>query len=76
MADPDPVVRLEVAQRLPDALLFMLRDDADWRVRYEVASRIAVEQVGAFANDPDPLVREAALQRAGWPREAAREMAR
>jgi len=59
-ADPDELVRREVAQRLPADLLNRLRGDESWRVRLEVAQRgIAA----GLANDPDPLVAEAARQR-------------
>ena len=57
-------MRLEVAQRLPPDLLSRLRDDPDWRVRYEVASRIAASpSVGDLDDDSDSFVRDMARSR-------------
>jgi hypothetical protein len=56
-------VRLEAAQRLTPEQLSDLRDDADWRVRHYVATRLNVEEIGHLINDSDPLVAEAARER-------------
>ena len=43
-----------------------LANDADWRVRYEVARRAAPAYLAPLANDEDPMVREIARERL-WP---------
>ena len=49
----------------PGRLLAML-GDADWRVRYEVASRVDAYELAPLLDDPDPLVRELARSRSGF----------
>lgn len=61
--DADELVRREVAQRLPAGLLAQMRHDASWRVRLEVAQRGPAGLAATLADDPDPLVAEAARQR-------------
>jgi hypothetical protein len=51
-----------------------LRRDADWRVRYEVASRIPLAQIGDLADDSDGLVREMAISRLAGTQELKKEM--
>jgi len=63
MSDPDASVRVEIAQRLSPGLLLSLRDDEDWRVRYEVVSRIAAEDIGTLVSDSDGFVSEMARSR-------------
>jgi hypothetical protein len=41
----------------------LLRKDADWRVRYEVASRISHDYLKQMAQDEDAMVQEMALMR-------------
>jgi hypothetical protein len=41
----------------------MLRRDPDWRIRYEVASRVAVSELSGLVEDQDSLVREIARAR-------------
>jgi hypothetical protein len=40
-----------------------MRGDSDWRVRYEAASRIEPELLGALVEDDDEIVREMAFAR-------------
>jgi hypothetical protein len=56
-------VRLEIVQRLAPELLSRLRYDPDWRVRYEVASRIAVGEIAELIEDGDGFVQEMARSR-------------
>ncbi len=51
-----------------------LKDDADWRVRYEVASRAAVAEIGALSEDADDLVREVACSRLSGKRQLLEEL--
>ncbi len=62
-SDEDAAVRLEVAQRLPPDLVSRLRYDPDWRVRYAVASRIAVGEIGELTEDSDGFVQDMARSR-------------
>jgi hypothetical protein len=65
-------------QKMPTAaLLVKPRNDPDWRVRYEIVNRIDLAQFAPFAEDPDPIVREAADRRRGGNRadKAAKEIA-
>jgi hypothetical protein len=50
---------------LPPDLLPRLKWDPDWRVRFEVASRIALLELTTLAEDEDVLVREMAQSRLG-----------
>jgi HEAT repeat protein len=52
-----------VARRLKDGQLHLLAGDPDWRVRYEVAGRIALKQLARMLADEDPMVRELASAR-------------
>jgi hypothetical protein len=65
---------LEVAQRLSPDLLPRLSHDPDWRVRYEVASRIPLSKVAELADDDDLLVREMVLARLVCEQEPQRGM--
>jgi hypothetical protein len=65
-----------VAQRLAPDLLTRLRSDDDWRVRYEVASRIPVEAIGELADDSDEFVRDMARSRAVGGPELLKEIPR
>ena len=56
-------MRIAVAKRLSEQQLVLLRHDADWRVRYEVASRISVDHLKEMALDEDAMVQEMALMR-------------
>ena len=56
-------MRLAVARRLSEQQLVLLRHDADWRVRYEVAQRIAVDHLDEMVQDEDAMVQEMALMR-------------
>ena len=58
-------MRLEVAQRLTGDRLSQMRSDPDWRVRYEAACRVELEELGELADDSDDLVREMAFSRMG-----------
>ncbi len=55
----------------PD-LLSRLRYDPDWRVRYEVASRIAVGEIAELAEDSDGFVQDMARSRVDRQTGAAR----
>ncbi len=63
--DTDPLVRREVAERLPLDQLRLLVADSDLRVRYRVAERIAEEELVALLDDPEPAIRELAAERIG-----------
>jgi hypothetical protein len=51
-----------------------LSHDLDWRVRYEVASRIPLSKVAELADDDDLLVREMVLARLVCEQEPQRGM--
>jgi hypothetical protein len=61
--DADPLVRIEVAERLPLAQLHLLASDSDLRVRFRVAERIAEEELAPFLGDCEALIREVARER-------------
>ena len=63
MFDPDPLVRVVVAERLPAPRLGAMLQDEDLRVRFTIAERAPLELAAALADDPDELVREAARAR-------------
>ena len=48
---------------MPADALPALANDADWRVRYEVARRAAPAYLAPLAKDEDPMVSEIALER-------------
>jgi hypothetical protein len=48
-------------------------NDPDWRIRHEVAGRIALTRLIAMQDDPDPVVREVARHRLGKRHEVSRE---
>jgi hypothetical protein len=58
VGDPEPMVRLEVAERLPPAQLHLLARDPDMRVRFTVAERIDIDSLEMFRDDPESVVRE------------------
>lgn len=61
--NPDDSVRLAIARYLPEPQLVLLRHDADWRVRYEVAKRIDDDYLREMAQDEETMVQEMALMR-------------
>jgi hypothetical protein len=63
MFDPEPLVRLVVAERLPEERLEAMREDEDLRVRFTVAERAPMALLPALLNDKDELVRAAAQAR-------------
>jgi hypothetical protein len=63
MADPDETVRLQVALRLPQALLLKMLGDPHREVRIRVAQRLAPSELALMRNDPDYGVRELVAQR-------------
>jgi hypothetical protein len=61
--DDAPEVRRIIAERLPASDLAVLRGDHDWLVRYAVAERIAITDLGCLLNDPEPDVQAIARER-------------
>jgi hypothetical protein len=56
--DSDETVRLQVALRLPQALLAKLVNDPHREVRIRVAQRLAPPELAALRHDPDYGVRQ------------------
>jgi hypothetical protein len=63
MFDPDPLVRVAVAERLEPAQLSVLANDEDLRVRYAVADRGDIAALARLSQDADPEVRARAQAR-------------
>jgi hypothetical protein len=61
--DKDPMVRVEVAERLAADRLDVFASDPDLRVRFTAAERIDPDHLHLFQDDVDPLVRDMATQR-------------
>jgi hypothetical protein len=61
--DPEPEVRLKVAERIRCEEANGLLRDSDWRVRLRLAERLPLVMLGDLAEDPDPDVRAAAQAR-------------
>ena len=61
--DPDPLVRIEVAERLPAQSLALMAGDGDFRVRFVCAERVPCERLTLFLDDEDEVVRDIARQR-------------
>ena len=61
--DPDPLVRIAVAERLEPVQLGALIADEDLRVRYVVAERGNSLALVRLSDDPDPEVRGRARAR-------------
>jgi hypothetical protein len=69
MFDPDPLVRMAVADRLDSIQLLALAADEDLRVRYVVADRGDEAVLTKLCQDPDPEVRQRARARKTQQRE-------
>ncbi len=62
-ADPEPEVRLKVAERIRCEEAGDLLRDGDWRVRLRLAGRLPVALLGDLVADRDPDVRAVAQAR-------------
>jgi hypothetical protein len=61
--DPEPEVRIKVAERIRPAEANGLLRDPDWRVRLRLAERLPLDQLGPMVDDTDPDVRALARAR-------------
>jgi hypothetical protein len=63
MDDADETVRLQLALRLPQRQLMLMRGDPHREVRIRVAQRLAVDHLGSMLNDDDYHVRATVARR-------------